>query len=298
MNPVFTTSIGDARISSILDTGFVRDYAVTSYLHSHSYYELFAAVESALSLEDADGVRRTLPARSICLIPPGFFHRVRSGDKLAIRFQVLPHDCETDRDTKSVYDACTAIFSAIHTPLIRTDADSDSLCGLLLTIRDELSANRLGGETYASLLLGTFYIRLIRSLSQDLPRPLTDTPPTSNDPTLRQLEIDEYFTAHYAESITAEDMARDLHLSKRQLSRILSAIYNRSFREILVHTRLQQAVHLLTGTAYSVEEIASMVGYGSLSGFYSAFQKKFSVTAGEYRRAKRDVSVAANAEEA
>ena len=298
MNPVFTTSIGDARISSILDTGFVRDYAVTSYLHSHSYYELFAAVESALSLEDADGVRRTLPARSICLIPPGFFHRVRSGDKLAIRFQVLPHDCETDRDTKSVYDACTAIFSAIHTPLIRTDADSDPLCRLLLTIRDELSANRLGGETYASLLLGTFYIRLIRSLSQDLPRPLPDTPPTSNDPTLRQLEIDEYFTAHYAESITAEDMARDLHLSKRQLSRILSAIYNRSFREILVHTRLQQAVHLLTGTAYSVEEIASMVGYGSLSGFYSAFQKKFSVTAGEYRRAKKDVFSGGSTEKA
>lgn len=298
MNPVFTTTLGDARIQSILDNGFVRDYSVTSYLHSHSYYELFAAVESALSLEDADGVRRTLPARSICLIPPEFFHRVRSGDKLAIRFQVLPHDCETDRDTKSVYDACTAIFSAIHTPLIRTDADSDSLCLLLLTIRDELSANRLGGKTYASLLLGTFYIRLIRSLSQDLPRPLPDTPPTSNDPTLRQLEIDEYFTAHYAESITAEDMARDLHLSKRQLSRILSAIYNRSFREILVHTRLQQAVHLLTGTAYSVEEIASMVGYGSLSGFYSAFQKKFSVTAGEYRRAKKDVFSGGSTEKA
>ena len=297
MNPVFTTSIGDARISSILDTGFVRDYAVTSYLHSHSYYELFAAVESALSLEDADGVRRTLPARSICLIPPGFFHRVRSGDKLAIRFQVLPHDCETDRDTKSVYDACTAIFSAIHTPLIRTDADSDSLCQLLLTIRDELSANRLGGETYASLLLGTFYIRLIRSLSQDLPRPLPDTPPTSNDPTLRQLQIDEYFTAHYAESITAEAMARDLHLSKRQLSRILSAIYHRSFREILVNTRLQQALHLLTSTAYSIEEIAAMVGYGSLSGFYAAFQKKFSVTAGAYRRDKRDVSTIERVEE-
>lgn len=296
--PVVTVEIDDASIPSILDTGFVRDYAVTSYLHSHSYYELFAAVEAALYLEGADHVQWTLPAGSICLIPPGFFHRVRAGDKLAIRFQVLPRDCETERDTKSVYDACTAIFSAIHTPLIRTDTDSDSLCRLLLTIRDELSAHRLGGKTYASLLLGTFYIRLIRSLSQDLPRPLPDTPPADTDPPLRQLEIDEYFTAHYAESITAEDMARDLHLSKRQLSRILSAIYNRSFREILINTRLQQALHLLTGTAYSIEEIAAMVGYGSLSGFYAAFQKRFSVTAGEYRRAKRDVSVAANAEEA
>lgn len=288
MNPVFTTSIGDASIPSILDSGFVRDYTVTSYLHSHSYYELFAAVESALYLEGADNTSWTLPAGSVCLIPPGFFHRVRGGDKLAIRFHVQQRECETDTD--SVYGACTAILFAIRTPLIRTDADSDSLCQLLLTIREELSAHRLGGKTYASFLLGTFYIRLLRSLSQDLPHAFQTTRRTADDPTLRQLEIDEYFTAHYAESITAEDMARDLHLSKRQLSRILSAIYNRSFREILVNTRLQQALHLLTRTAYSIEEIAAMVGYGSLSGFYAAFQKKFSVTAGAYRRNKRDVS--------
>lgn len=37
--PVMTVEIDDASIPSILDTGFVRDYAVTSYLHSHSYYE-------------------------------------------------------------------------------------------------------------------------------------------------------------------------------------------------------------------------------------------------------------------
>ena len=75
MNPVFTTSIGDASIPSILDSGFVRDYTVTSYLHSHSYYELFAAVESALYLEGADNTSWTLPAGSVCLIPPGFFRR-------------------------------------------------------------------------------------------------------------------------------------------------------------------------------------------------------------------------------
>ena len=293
--PVVTVEIGDASIPSILDTGFVRDYAVTSYLHSHSYYELFAAVESALYLEGADNAAWTLPAGSICLIPPGFFHRVLSGDKLAIRFRIQKRECETDTD--SIYGACTAILSAIRTPLIRTDADSDSLCQLLLTIREELSAHRLGGKTYASFLLGTFYIRLLRSLSQDLPHAFQTTRRTADDPTLRQLQIDEYFTAHYAESITAETMARDLHLSKRQLSRILSAIYRRSFREILVNTRLQQAVHLLTSTAYSIEEIASMVGYGSLSGFYAAFQKKFSVTAGEYRRAKRDVSTIKRVEE-
>ena len=54
--PVMTVEIDDASIPSILDTGFVRDYAVTSYLHSHSYYELFAAVEAALYLEGADHV--------------------------------------------------------------------------------------------------------------------------------------------------------------------------------------------------------------------------------------------------
>ena len=281
MNPVFTTSIGDARIQSILDNGFVRDYSVMTNIHTHSYYELFAAVDDTLTLEGADGAAWPIPHGAICLVPPGFFHRIRSGDKLAIQFHITRAESRPD-PAELIFGSCKKILAELRTPLVL--CDSGTLCALLLSIREEMTETRLCGKSYTSLLLGTFYVHLLRALTRELPQEIR--PASRSDPavSLRQLEIDEYFTAHYAESITAEDMARALHLSKRQLSRILAEIYRRSFREILIDTRLQQAAHLITSTDYPIDRIASIVGYNSSSGFYAAFLKKFGIPAGAYRR--------------
>ena len=78
-------------------------------------------------------------------------------------------------------------------------------------------------------------------------------------------------------------MAREIGLSKRQLSRVLRQIYNMSFREKLVDTRLHHAAKLLTRTDIPIEKIGYMIGYNTPSGFYTAFKKRFGVSGGEYR---------------
>ncbi len=100
----------------------------------------------------------------------------------------------------------------------------------------------------------------------------------------RQIRIDEYFNTHYSESISEDDLAQHFNLSKRQLNRILQNIYNMSFREKLILVRMQQAKQLLLSTDHSIEAIAEMVGYSSLSGFYYAFRKTYNIAAGEYRK--------------
>ena len=48
--------------------------------------------------------------------------------------------------------------------------------------------------------------------------------------------------------------------------------------------RLSHAVQLLTITDLPAEEIAGLVGYGSVSGFYDAFRKRYGVPAGSYKQ--------------
>ena len=140
MNPVFTTSIGDARIQSILDNGFVRDYSVMTNIHTHSYYELFAAVDDTLTLEGADGAAWPIPHGAICLVPPGFFHRIRSGDKLAIQFHITRAESRPD-PAELIFDSCKKILAELRTPLVL--CDSGTLCALLLSIREEMTETRL-----------------------------------------------------------------------------------------------------------------------------------------------------------
>ena len=52
--------------------------------------------------------------------------------------------------------------------------------------------------------------------------------------------------------------------------------------------RLQEACRLLGQTDLSIEEIAIRVGYCSVSGFYTAFQKEMGMTAGNYRKSVMD----------
>ena len=77
-----------------------------------------------------------------------------------------------------------------------------------------------------------------------------------------------------------------MHISKRQLSRVLRQLYGTSFRKLLIDVRMSRAVQLLDTTELPAEEIAAQVGYHSVSGFYDAFRKKYGMPVGSYRKEK------------
>ena len=100
----------------------------------------------------------------------------------------------------------------------------------------------------------------------------------------RTYKIQRIITAYYMEDISLEFIAMHLHLSTRQLNRIVQDFYGCTYREIITRTRLKSAANLLeTGTS-TVSEISTQVGYRSLRGFYSAFKKYYGCLPTEYRK--------------
>ena len=93
-----------------------------------------------------------------------------------------------------------------------------------------------------------------------------------------------WFAENLANQITEDDLAAEISLSSRQLSRVFSDIYGMSFKEKLIEIRLHRAAQLLEQTELRVDEIAAAVGYGSPSGFHRAFNKYFGCTPFEYRK--------------
>ena len=93
-----------------------------------------------------------------------------------------------------------------------------------------------------------------------------------------------WFADNFAKQITEKDLAREISISQRQLSRVFADIYGMSFREKLIEVRLHRAAQLLEQTELNIDKIASAVGYRSFSGFHRAFVNFFGYTPFKYRK--------------
>ena len=280
---ILENSMGDLKISSVADLGFFKAFQMSPELHAHSYYEILLALEGGLYLALSDGEGRTLGIGDLCLIPPGVYHGTcpleESSKKLALRFR---YERESGNDEALYRRFCgtlSACKDVIHLP------DERGMVGLIDQLREEILEPGSATKEYTETLLNQFYLLLMRRLDarQGLDTE-TGREKAEDDREERRIWIEDYFQEFYGESITEEHMAEKMNLSKRQVSRVLSEIYGKSFRQLLIECRLNRAAQLLLSTEKSVEEIAFEVGYTSLSGFYSAFRQGFGVSAGKYRK--------------
>jgi AraC-like DNA-binding protein len=91
-----------------------------------------------------------------------------------------------------------------------------------------------------------------------------------------------YIHKHYAEPFSRHEMARQLGLSERYLTRCFHREMNITPVEYLNRYRLKEAKGLL-GTGANVTETAMAVGFSSVSYFTRLFEKEVGVSPGAYR---------------
>jgi len=91
-----------------------------------------------------------------------------------------------------------------------------------------------------------------------------------------------YIHKHYAEPFSRQDMARQLGLSERYLTRCFHKELNITPVEYLNRYRLKEAKAML-GTGANVTETAMAVGFSSVSYFTRLFEKELGVSPGLYR---------------
>jgi AraC-like DNA-binding protein len=156
------------------------------------------------------------------------------------------------------------------------------MSSVLLELRRERTEKDRAWEYMCPSLLERLYIDIFRLLSSDS---VSVSGFVSDDSKhSRYYRIEMWFADNFAKQITEDDLAAEVSISKRHLSRVLADIYGMSFREKLIEVRLHRAAQLLEQTEMNIDEIASAVGYRSFSGFHRAFVRYFSCTPYEYRK--------------
>jgi len=98
--------------------------------------------------------------------------------------------------------------------------------------------------------------------------------------------LQEHLYRYDEDTCNLHNLAERLHLSERHLSRIIKKECGTTFRHRLQITRLEMARRLLS-EGKPVAEVAALVGYSSLSAFYTAYKRQYGAPPGKERKKKK-----------
>ncbi len=94
----------------------------------------------------------------------------------------------------------------------------------------------------------------------------------------------DYMKAHYAESLSLDQLAAEVGVSRFHFVRLFKEGFGIAPHHCLIRIRMDVAASFLSDTSLSVMDIALACGYQSAAHFTSAFQKHFAQAPSLYRQ--------------
>ena len=237
--------------------------------HCNAEWELHYIAKGSCRV-DLDQGHYHLTAGQALLIQPGIYHGAEADDgdfsRLTICFQLSAGFIRQQLAEKLRQ---VPVFSPNKS--IRDTGEK---------ILFELEEGRAFADSYLSALISCLMVELLRFFQVDGQQKENNLP--SPETQLTQT-IDTYFEQHLSDSAGETELAKKLHISRRQLIRVLKKHYAMTFREKLIQARMDRAAFLLRTTSLSVNQIGAEVGYDSESAFFKVFRKNHNLTPGQYR---------------
>lgn len=93
-----------------------------------------------------------------------------------------------------------------------------------------------------------------------------------------------YMRLHYADNLTADDLAEQVHVSPTHLMHLFRKELDKTFYECLTDFRIEEAKRLLRHSPYRVYEIGLRVGFSDSKYFSQIFRKITGMTPSDYAK--------------
>jgi len=237
--------------------------------HNNADYELHVLLEGACSLDVEHNTYILRPMQAV-LISPGRYHHPRTKPGAFERFTL----------NFTVADGKLLEALQFHVPVCQVLTLPEHIIAICRSIIYEGAAGNAFRRELIHALLTQLMISILRLAG------ISEQPDAEKHTYSAQDRIgtiDSFFEKHMSDRAGEALLAQQLHLSKRQLARVLQKNYGMSFRQKRICTRMEHAAWLLRSTSQHISEISGCVGYSSETAFYQAFRKHFHLTPQQYR---------------
>lgn len=239
--------------------------------HTHSWYEMFCAVEDPVTLCFEDRICQLTKGQAI-IVPPGLYH-------YAIFSQPQNKDFAFHFSVQTLQRTDTAnAIGELLTKSASLPFCLDNTCQELVRF---LSAAL---ESRKSVLSGAYLLALLLGCAECVtPREAEESETAADNSVSRIYKIEQVLYTNYTGQLPIKLLAQELHLSPRQVSRIIRQHYGTSYRSKNKNLRMESAARRLQ-SGETISQVAAAEGYSSLSAFYSAFRKTYGMTPAEYQK--------------
>ncbi|MDO8685843.1 MAG: AraC family transcriptional regulator [Clostridiales bacterium] len=263
--------IGSLLFNIFFDSSFFNSENETSGSHNHATFELHFIMNGSCTFCVED-LNYELSENSFCIIAPEVYHSLKSNPQCIYRKSCFKFEYTVDRHTENLSpseETAEIIGILSNIKFFHMKDASKNIC-LINDIYKEFEEQSVGyiskiQSLFVQILIDVFRLAYIEPKNQlDLPSRIPDEK--------RIYLIESFFFNNYSRKITDSELSDLLHISSRQLNRILHKLFHSSFREKLCKTRIEAAKDLLTSTNQTISEISIKTGYTSISSFCSVFK--------------------------
>ncbi len=237
--------------------------------HQNADWELHVILDGSchIVVEEMDCL---LSSGDAILIAPGKYHHPKRCSEQCSHFSISFSLTEGN--------LLTALKSKVKESI--RFSSGKSLLRYINTLDEEHTASEPLKASTERALMTLLIVSMLRDLK--LAYDLRTETAVKTPPEYTQL-IDAFFQQYYAQGAGCTDLAAMLHMSTRQVGRIIKKHYGMTFREKLTQTRMNNAAFLLRTTDKRIQDIVEAVGYTSYDTFLKTFTAKFGTTPAKYR---------------
>lgn len=266
----------------LLYWGEVMPGAWRNYLHSHSFVEVCYAFDGRGTFH-IYGSDYLVQSGDVFVAKPGEAHQIESSASDALGIYFWAHTLAHESDCGSESDA---IDDLLGTFLASPISIRSAMPGIPLTLdllADEVARHELAHREAIRALT----IKLLI----DTCRAVTDTsvesgPIELKGPSTAELVVQtviRYLRDNYERTISTRDIAAQVHLSERHMSRLFRQVTGKPPMEYLTSIRLHLAEELLLSSDLSIKEVACRCGYRDIQYFTALFHRYTGLPPGRFR---------------
>lgn len=188
----------------------------------------------------------------------------------------------TELSTENLPELFRAVEPTQYTDSLYKDFNIPSK---LMSIVSDLISHKHNSAFYIPYMEARAMELLVLALDELLnPFDADQKPPINKTEQQKISKAKTYIQNHFQDSPTVTEIASYAGINRTNLYYGFKTMFGENVSEFIHNLKLEEAHRLIIDSDYTLQDIASTVGFKHQSGLTTAFKKKFGITPGQLRR--------------
>ncbi|ADD02960.1 transcriptional regulator, AraC family [Thermoanaerobacter mathranii subsp. mathranii str. A3] len=254
--------------------------------HTHSSFEFhFVPVGSSLViLDDHEFIIRE---GEFYVTAPGLYHEQRSAGERYIEYSI---NCDFEKADDSVFFEGDVILEVLNSSKCGPVKDHYGSMKYFELALKEAYHQEIGFYNNIKSLAIMIIIMAVRAIVfENSTSYFYSVPKKLEETDYRFNLIKKFIEDNITSDLRVNDIANYMHLSSKQINRIIKEKTGKSTKEFINFIKLQEAKRLLKNTNISIKEIANSLGFSSEYYFNQFFKREEGFPPGIYRNSIKKI---------